>query len=335
MRAFSVALFLLGGLVGLSFADASTTPACAADCLATYLPQSGCNATDAPCICSDVTLNGQVQNCTLAACTTREALTALNVTKTFCGEPVRDLTAISPVVTAVSGTLAIVAVVMRLVDSFNRGHLLNWSNFSIVVALACCLVIGALVFPMSKYGFGRDIWTIPHDNITRIIMFTWISEVFYMIVLGSTKIAMLLLYLKVFPSQTFRRVCFVMIGVCLVYSPATALATFFNCTPVSYNWTGWTGETEGSCFSFNTFAWAQSSINIVLDLIIILLPIPQLWKLNMGRKKRIQIVLMFSVGLFITIVSIVRLTALVNFATTTNATCKSQHAPDPRHAWPS
>lgn len=118
-----------------------------------------------------------------------------------------------------------------------------------------------------------------------------------MVVLGSTKIAMLLLYLKVFPGQTFRRVCFVMIGVCLAYSPATALATFFNCTPVSYNWTSWTGETQGSCFSFNTFAWAQSSINIVLDLIIILLPIPQLWKLNMGKKKRIQIVLMFSVGL--------------------------------------
>jgi hypothetical protein len=118
-----------------------------------------------------------------------------------------------------------------------------------------------------------------------------------MVVLGSTKIAMLLLYLKVFPDQTFRRVCLVMVGVCLAYIPATALATFLNCIPVSYNWTAWTGETEGRCFSFNTFAWAQSTINIVLDLTIILLPIPQLWKLNMGRKKRIQIVLMFSVGL--------------------------------------
>lgn len=118
-----------------------------------------------------------------------------------------------------------------------------------------------------------------------------------MIAQGLTKIAMLLLYLKVFPSQTFRRICFVMVGICLAYIPATALATLFNCTPVSYNWTGWTGETQGHCFSFNTFAWAQSSINILLDLIIILLPIPQLWKLNMGRKKRIQLVLMFSVGL--------------------------------------
>ncbi|KAG6362028.1 hypothetical protein INS49_010257 [Diaporthe citri] len=284
MRAFSVGLLLVGGLVASSFADVSP-PSCATNCLETYLPQSGCNATDAACICSDVTLTGQVQNCTLAACTTLEALTALNATKTFCGEPVRDLTVITPVVTAISGTFAIVAAIMRLVDSLARDTFLNWSNFCIVMSLL-----------------------------------TWLSEILYMVALGLTKIAMLLLYLKVFPGQTFQRICFVMVAICLAYIPAAALATAFNCTPVSYNWTGWTGQTEGHCFSFNTFAWAQSSINIVLDLTIILLPIPQLWRLNMGRKKRIQLVLMFSVGLFITIVSIVRLTALVNFATTTNAT---------------
>lgn len=60
---------------------------------------------------------------------------ALNATKTFCGEPVRDLTKITPVVTAVSGFLAIVAVVMRLLDSLARDTFLNWSNACIVMAL--------------------------------------------------------------------------------------------------------------------------------------------------------------------------------------------------------
>lgn len=110
---------------------------------------------------------GQVQNCSLAACTTLEALSkfvvstvfwgfvlitvalpaALNATKTFCGEPVRDLTVITPVVTAVSGTFAIVAVIMRLVDSVARDTFLNWSNFCIVMSLvrireSYCLRVG-------------------------------------------------------------------------------------------------------------------------------------------------------------------------------------------------
>lgn len=127
---------------------------CQTNCLETYLPQSGCNATDAACICSDATLMGQVGNCSLAACTVLESLSkfivsqilgfrantvalpaALNATKTFCGEPVRDLTVITPVVTAVSGTFAIVAVIMRLVDSLARETFLNWSNFCIVASL--------------------------------------------------------------------------------------------------------------------------------------------------------------------------------------------------------
>lgn len=60
---------------------------------------------------------------------------ALNATNTFCGKPVRDLTVITPVVTAVSGTFAIVAVIMRLVDSLARETFLNWSNFCIVASL--------------------------------------------------------------------------------------------------------------------------------------------------------------------------------------------------------
>lgn len=69
---------------------------------------------------------------------------ALNATKTFCGEPVRDLTVITPVVTAVSGTFAIVAVIMRLVDSLARETFLNWSNFCIVASLASILEPGSL-----------------------------------------------------------------------------------------------------------------------------------------------------------------------------------------------
>ncbi|KAI3401674.1 hypothetical protein diail_9338 [Diaporthe ilicicola] len=283
MKAFSVVL-LFWGLARPSFADVSM-PSCASNCLETFIPHSACNATDTACICSDATLMGQVQNCSLAACTVPESLTALNATKTLCGEPVRDITMITPLVTAISGAIAIAAVAMRIVDSLARDSLLHWSNFCVVLSL-----------------------------------FTWLTEIMYMVALGLTKVAMLLLYLKVFPGQTFRRICFVMVAICLAYIISTSLATIFNCTPVSYNWTSWTGETKGHCFSFNTFAWAQSSLNIVLDLTIILLPIPQLWKLNMGKKKRIQLVLMFSVGLFITVVSVVRLSALVEFATTTNAT---------------
>lgn len=119
----------------------------------------------------------------------------------------------------------------------------------------------------------------------------------YMIALGLTKISIVGFYLRVFPHENFRKICWATIGVCVVYIPAFALATIFHCTPVSYTWEGWRGETEGKCFDFNKFTWAHAVVNIILDIFIMVLPLKKVWQLNMSVKKRAMLVMMFCVGL--------------------------------------
>ncbi|KAI1624485.1 50S ribosomal protein L36e [Exophiala viscosa] len=303
-----------------TFVQSQSLPSCAANCLEEFLPQSGCNATDAACICADVSLMGNVQTCTLASCTIKESLTAKNATATLCQQPVRDNTAITPVITAVSGLLAIVCVLMRLADKYPHWERLQWADLCVVISLLLAIPMAVLEFYMSSAGFGKDIWTISFDNITRIVQFTWLTEIFYMMTIGFTKMALLLLYWRVFPTQPFRKFVLASVVVCAAYIPTFALGIALHCLPISYTWTSWIGETTGHCTNLNAFAWAHAIINIVFDLWIIVLPIPQLLQLALGRKKKIQITLMFSVGLFITIVSVVRLTSLVQFANSTNAT---------------
>lgn len=118
-----------------------------------------------------------------------------------------------------------------------------------------------------------------------------------MIVLGLTKTAILAFFLQLFPNEGFRKVCWATVGACAVFFPTFSLFTIFYCTPVSYTWEGWTGEVQGRCLNYNLFAWIQTSINIVLDTFILLMPLPLLWRLNMGRRKRILLMCMFSVGI--------------------------------------
>lgn len=127
--------------------------------------------------------------------------------------------------------------------------------------------------------------------------YTWLTEIFYMASLGFTKIGILGFYLRVFPGETFRRICWISIGICVAYIPAFCLATIFHCSPVSYTWTSWTGETVGTCDNFNAFAWSHAIINIILDLFIMALPLREIWRLNMGRRKRIMLLIMFCVGI--------------------------------------
>ncbi|KAK6065534.1 CFEM domain-containing protein [Seiridium cupressi] len=63
-----------------------------------------------------------------------------------------------------------------------------------------------------------------------------------------------------------------------------------------------------------------ASLNIVLDLVILFIPIPHILKLGLSTKKKVGIILIFIVGLFVTICSIVRLKYLVNWAFDPNPT---------------
>lgn len=56
---------------------------------------------------------------------------------------------------------------------------------------------------------------------------------------------------------------------------------------------------------------------------------PMLWRMQLNKRKKFLVMLMFGVGGFVTIVSILRLQVLIEFGDAANLTCKST----PR-SWP-
>lgn len=119
----------------------------------------------------------------------------------------------------------------------------------------------------------------------------------YMVVMGLTKAAILMLYWRVFPTPSFRKLIVYTLVVCGAYIISFSMAVIFHCTPISFGWNGWTGEMEGHCVNFNAFAWAHAIVNIVFDIFVLILPIPELLKLHISRRRLAHLLLMFSVGL--------------------------------------
>ncbi|KAG9734558.1 hypothetical protein KCU73_g10737, partial [Aureobasidium melanogenum] len=60
--------------------------------------------------------------------------------------------------------------------------------------------------------------------------------------------------------------------------------------------------------------------NIVIDLIILVLPLKELFALQTSLKKKLMVMVMFSLGIFVTFVSVVRLHSLIVFANSQNIT---------------
>ena|ERR1700743_132082 len=112
-----------------------------------------------------------------------------------------------------------------------------------------------------------------------------------------TKLSILAFYLRIFTERKFKRSTYILMGFVTTFLVAILPATIFQCTPISYMWTSWTGETKGHCINVSTLTWFASSINIIQDIAVIVLPIPHLLHLSLSRKKKLQIVSMFCVGL--------------------------------------
>jgi hypothetical protein len=77
---------------------------------------------------------------------------------------------------------------------------------------------------------------------------------------------------------------------------AFIFSCIFLCSPITFAWTQWDGEHTGKCNNNNTLSYANASISILLDLVALSLPIPQIWNLQLSLKKKIGVLLMFSVG---------------------------------------
>ncbi|KAH8692471.1 hypothetical protein GQ44DRAFT_765335 [Phaeosphaeriaceae sp. PMI808] len=341
MRCFLLFCILLLAVVTPSRAQdhaLSSVPSCAQSCVDEFLKTPNCDAQSASflsCACSNSIALTQARQCFTVGCTPKELLTTLNATSVACDEPVRNRWKSYRTIHVVFFTLALTAIAIRWITHSTLGHI-HWiqeanmlvvlvSNFILMEDLSHTLQalnIGLFVvcYKMTFTGLGQDLWKVPFLDITYTLYLFWISECTYFALTTFIKIQFLLFYLQIFPDRKFRRLVFGVIAFNLTSMIAFMFSCIFLCSPITFAWTQWDGEHTGKCNNNNTLSYANASISILLDLVALSLPIPQIWNLQLSLKKKIGVLLMFSVGTFVTIVSILRLRAFTYFAKTTNVT---------------
>jgi hypothetical protein len=121
--------------------------------------------------------------------------------------------------------------------------------------------------------------------------------VFYIASITMVKMSLVCFILRVFPDEKFRRVCYGVMGLVAAYGISFVIATALQCWPADYAWQQVDSSHEGKCNNVHLQAWMAAIFNIVLDLILLVLPLRSLWGLQMGLKKKLMIMSMFSLGI--------------------------------------
>ncbi|KAI1877994.1 uncharacterized protein JN550_000176 [Neoarthrinium moseri] len=303
-----VSLLLLRAVV----ASATTTlgnltvPACGSTCIYGEAAQSACSISNITCICTNSTLKAKIQTCILSNCSIREALR-------------EDRTGL---VWHLGLAFMIIGLVAFFIRCLERLRARTWGMDDSVISVVAAILIpmGALTIPLSNYGLGLDMWNVSSDDINSILYHFYWEEILYAVALGLNKISILFFYLRVFPQTSFRVAVYILLGLNAGYAIAYSLAVVFQCSPIEGAWRAWDGEYTAECVNINYLGWSGAAVNIALDIATLILPMYLLVGLTMSIKKKIQIIAMFMVGFFVTLVSILRLRSLIEFGSTKNVT---------------
>lgn len=96
-----------------------------------------------------------------------------------------------------------------------------------------------------------------------------------------------------FTERRFRVAVVAVMAAIIVQDIVYWFSILIRCLPIRAIWDV---RTPGKCLDLNAIGLSGGIINIVEHFIILLLPLPELWKLKLSRRKRVQLALVFSIG---------------------------------------
>ena len=118
-------------------------------------------------------------------------------------------------------------------------------------------------------------------------------DIFYCACMACIKTSILYLYRRIFPQQWFRNALIATGSFNLLWFIAAFFVTAFKCFPMSLLWDF---ETPGYCINYGDGVLAFGIITVATDFLILALPIPLVWRIQISRKKKLLITFNFMLG---------------------------------------
>ena len=124
--------------------------------------------------------------------------------------------------------------------------------------------------------------------------FVLIIPELYLAAVTFPKLAILALYLRIFITAPYRIACWALATVLVANWIATTVAGFLTCNPLDYLW----DQTVpgGHCFNINAYFRWPSLTNVITDVLMLILPLPVIWKIQTSRNVKIGLTLTFATG---------------------------------------
>lgn len=121
------------------------------------------------------------------------------------------------------------------------------------------------------------------------------GQIFYAIGLGLVKCSITTMLLTVFSVKSFRLAGYAVLAICVLWGVMTILVAFLLCRPLGYNWN--LLPPSGHCGNQQSAYAAVGITDILTDVMILVLPLPMIWKLQLPLGNKIALAGLLCLGI--------------------------------------
>ncbi|KND87130.1 hypothetical protein TOPH_08210 [Tolypocladium ophioglossoides CBS 100239] len=226
-----------------------------------------------------------------------------------------------PRIAAIVLTFTSVALLIVCARLYVRAWMIKAMGYDdsviIVAWLGACAYTTTTVI-QTKWGLGiTSLDDMPPENIYNFGLAQYIGAPFYVLGIWGFKTSLLLSYLRFIPIQGYR-IAIIVIGVVVAVAHIGFICSFlFLCTPIAKQWD--LSITDRHCGEGVSFYLTFSALTIIFDMIVFVLPFPVLVKSNIQLRRKIALLCLFALGIFVTVIQVIRIHTIKNLSNYLNS----------------
>lgn len=131
------------------------------------------------------------------------------------------------------------------------------------------------------------------DAVAKWYEILYVYENFYAPAIATSKFSVLLFYNRIFSIRSFRMALYAIGTTVIMWWIAMQFTVIFECTPIDFTWTP---KGPGHCISLDKFFLGQAIPNIATDIVLLSIPIPMIWKLQLPHSQKVALSGVFLTG---------------------------------------
>ncbi|KAM0799447.1 hypothetical protein BDR22DRAFT_973712 [Usnea florida] len=173
--------------------------------------------------------------------------------------------------------------------------------------------LNLIVVELMGTGFGRHVEDVPLADIRKGLILVYASWILYALAITMIRVSAILFYNRVFElrSSRYRYVIWCSLGMNMAWLLALGIVLLVPCTPVHAFWDKpLLASASYTCLSTRAIQLSSGISSVLMDLLVLLLPVPCLLKLQTDRRRKTRVGFIFFIGYCVIFFTVGRLIAI-------------------------